>query len=473
VLRPLPATPAAGPAALQAAILFALGLGLRAWLIARYPPIFGGDAVTRLASRDHILLLHQLPALQASIHYLSRISTDAALFRGWMALLGAVAGVAFYYLATDLMGRAEAFWAALFFVTNPFVLAFSIVPYQEILMLAALAFAFHFFFAGKRAAASLCLGLACFTRYEAWAACPVLAVASGLERERGPAQFLKAGALFGWAPVAWIVYNAGLSPAGTKVLDASISAARLERYVYLGWITVKNTPIPELMLAGAGLWIVWKEGLLRKPRFAVLAAFLALFLASILFSAHGGVLGRERFVSAREAHLPIAATLLLAGLGLGWSGWHNGGAGARRLRFALAGAGVALGIFGAGRFVAQATAEPEVQLAYRTARYLDAALGPDDRALVLAKRFVYDAPTGMDLAPEDYRRVLIQSRLGQDQLLAAPPQSGKLPEWVVVWSNFSPADAEETRILGLLGAVLPAEVFRAGALTVRIYRMRP
>ncbi|HYM10006.1 MAG TPA: hypothetical protein VEU62_04705 [Bryobacterales bacterium] len=469
--RSFSAKPAAGPAASHAAILLISGLALRAWLIVRYPPIFGGDAVTRLANRERILILHQLPALQASIHYLSRISTDPLLIRCWMALLGAVAGVGFYYLATDLMDRAAAFWAALFFVANPLLLAYSIVPYQEILMLAALAFAFHFFFTENLPAASLCLAFACLTRYEAWAACPVLVVAAGIGHPGRPIEWLRAGALFGWAPLAWVLYNAGLSPAGTSVLTTSISALRLERYVYLVWITVKNTPLPELLLAGLGLWIVWKERWLRKPRFAVLAAFLVIFLVGILFSAHGSPLGPERFVSAREAHLPIAATILLAGLGLGWSGWRSG-LWTRRVQLALAAAGVALGIFTAARFVAQAAAEPQVQLAYRLARYLDATLRPGDRALVLAKAMLRDAPAGIDTSAEDYQRTLIQSRLGRDRLLPAPPP-GKLPEWIAVWSDFSPADAGEARVARLVGAVAPVQTFRAGALSVRVYRIPP
>src|SRR5262249_13045445 len=128
----------------------------------------------RLLNRDRILLSYQLPLLQIGIWSLSRISTDPLLIRVFMAALGAIAGVAFYLFASDFVDQQSAFWAALLFATNPFVVAISTVPYQEILMLAGLLFCFHFFYRERWFAASICLGLACFTRFESWLACPVL-----------------------------------------------------------------------------------------------------------------------------------------------------------------------------------------------------------------------------------------------------------------------------------------------------------
>jgi hypothetical protein len=89
---------------------------------------------------------------------------------------------------------------------------------------------------------------------------------------------------------------------------------------------------------------------------------------------------------------------------------------------------------------------------------------------------LYDAPpeidASIDTTPEDYQRTLIQSRLGPERLLALPP-AGKLPEWIVVWSDFLPADAGQERIRKLTEAASPVETFRAGALSVQVYRMRP
>ncbi len=96
-----------------------------------------------------------------------------------MAVIGAAVGAGFYLLARDLMDENAAFWGGLLMATNPFVVGYSIVPFQESLMLAALLLAFHFYYADRPVESSLCLALACFTRFEAWAAAPVLAYAYG------------------------------------------------------------------------------------------------------------------------------------------------------------------------------------------------------------------------------------------------------------------------------------------------------
>src|SRR5277367_3100759 len=39
--------------------------------------------------------------------------------------------------------------------------------------------------------------------------------------------------LFGWAPIAWIVFRHGLAPAGSFVLETNVSPQRFLRYAYL------------------------------------------------------------------------------------------------------------------------------------------------------------------------------------------------------------------------------------------------
>jgi hypothetical protein len=109
-------------------ILLALGFLIRVWLIHHYPIIFGGDSIVRLVNRDKILLSHQLPVLQAAIHYLGFLSLDPLLVRYFMAVAGAIAGWGFYLMAGALLGRTAAFAAALFFAVHPVLLAYSIVP---------------------------------------------------------------------------------------------------------------------------------------------------------------------------------------------------------------------------------------------------------------------------------------------------------------------------------------------------------
>jgi hypothetical protein len=106
-------------------------------IVARSPPLVypGGsrlDTVSRLAYPGRLLLAHQPPGLQATLYLLSRVSDDPLLARYGMAAVGALAGLGFYYLARDLDLRPT---AAFRFVTHPYILSLSTVPYNEILML--------------------------------------------------------------------------------------------------------------------------------------------------------------------------------------------------------------------------------------------------------------------------------------------------------------------------------------------------
>src|SRR5215831_5181238 len=229
-------------------------LALRLWLIFQFPIVFGGDSMLRLMHRDEVLLSYQLPLLQCFIWALSRFTTGALPVRIMMAVIGALAAVAFYYLAAELAGPRAALAGAILFATNPFITPVSIVPYQEILLLATIFAAFYFAVArtfslpcpdssghsfqhatqkecpdesghGRlkaRAtrnwiAAAIFLGLACFTRFEAWVACPVLAAAWFIDGPRTLRRAVLAAALFGTAPILWIAARHGLSPQGSFV----------------------------------------------------------------------------------------------------------------------------------------------------------------------------------------------------------------------------------------------------------------
>ena len=343
-----------------------------------YPPIFGGDTVLRLANRDKILLAYQLPLLQAFIYGISQVFSGVLAVRYFMALTGALAAVGFYKLTADFVGDRAALWAALLFASNPFLIQLSIVPFQEVPMLAALLFAFHFFFRRNLPATSVFLGLACLTRYEAWMAAPVLVVAHYARSNRSPLEGLKALALFGWAPLGWFLLHHGFSSPGTFVVELPQSFSRLVRYIYLGWITVKNTPIPALLLSVWGVWRIWKAGLRKQTDFLVLLVFLTLFAIGILFSAHGEEPNPERFVTAREAHLIIAAAVFCTGFAL-----TEG----RKVAIFLAFAGIVLGVVDAHRFIARDTSQPAIRLSYELAQFLDSTVKEPGRIAMLVKPF--------------------------------------------------------------------------------------
>src|SRR5262249_12312037 len=149
----------------------------------------------------------------------------------------------------------------------------SIVPYQEILLLGLLFGAFYFALRGTQAplpngrgsvsrvrvlseprplgsgasrwmAAAVFLALACLTRFEAWAACPVLRAAWFSDGPRTVRRAFPAAAMFGAAPIVWIAARHGLSPQGSFVLDRGITLARFARYTYLAAHTAVEATIP-------------------------------------------------------------------------------------------------------------------------------------------------------------------------------------------------------------------------------------
>src|SRR5258708_616630 len=370
---------------MKALAVFLIGFALAASIIFTNPIIFGGDTLLRLMNRDHLLMGHQLPMLQVLIAAVTKISANPIWVRYLDAVIGGITGVGFVCMIRDLFGEEWAFPAGLLFVSNPFFLALSTVPFQEMLMLAGLLFAFHFFYTEKWLAASLALGVACLTRYEAWAACPVLALAYIWHKDRSILGWLKAAVLFGWMPVVWILAKHGLSSPGHFVIESSLTFGRLQRYVYLGWIAAKNTQIPVLLLAMAGVWRLYKHRVLIDWRLPVHFAFLPLFLISIPFSSHGVMPDPERYVTAREAVIPIYFVILMSVIGLPlWPRWT----------WAIMAVSVVLGAIGGHLYVWRETSNPDLQLSYPFAKYLDGNMASGERALLLSKPITEDMLQG-------------------------------------------------------------------------------
>jgi Gpi18-like mannosyltransferase len=203
---------------MRAAWIFIAGLTLRLTLIARFPLVFGGDPMIRMLHPDRILASHQLPLLQIGIAAVSRLTTNYLAIMVAMAVIGAAVGVAFYLLAREFFDERVAFLAGLLLTSDPLVAAHSIVPYQESLMLVGVLLAFYFFYAERYVVSSMCLALGCFTRFEAWIAAPVLAAAYFWKHQRRAWAVVKGLALFGWAPVTWILFRGGLAPEGSYVI---------------------------------------------------------------------------------------------------------------------------------------------------------------------------------------------------------------------------------------------------------------
>ena len=456
---------------MRAALIFGFGLALRLALIFRFPLIFGGDPMRRMLHRDQFLVSHELPLLQIVVAAVSEVTHNYLAVQCAMAAIGAGVGVAFYLLARDLVDERVAFLGGLIMTTDPLVAAHSIVPYQESLMLVCVLLAFHYFYAERYVAASIWLALGCMTRYEAWIASPVLAVAYIFKRRRRPVDIVRGLALFGWAPIAWILFRGGLAPEGSYVIEANFALARLVRWVYLGYITAKFTPAIVIALGIAGAWFLWRDRVKWLARLWPLMVFVAMFTIAILFSAHGEQADPARRVASREAHLWIAAVVLLGVISLEKL---------PRYRGAVAALAIVFGVWGAYRYVAREASDPRLQLSYRVAKFFDRSVQPGERALVLSPPWdrsyfdfylqraretggeagyqaaVRNLAENADMSPPDYQRMLIHSRFDGWRLLA---QAEGCTEWIAVWSDYSPVPRD----------LPPAmEVLRAGNLSVRI-----
>jgi hypothetical protein len=466
--------------------IFGAGLLLKIALIVLFPALYGGDTVLHLRNHQSILLGHQPPMLQILIFASYKITAVPMFFRGVMALIGAAAGAGFYLLCGRIVSQEAAFWAALFFVSNPFLNEISIVPFQEILMLGALCFCAYFYAAGQIAAASLLLGIACLTRYEAWIACPMLLLHYWACHRFEPRKLLPAFGLFCWAPLLWLSGHLGLSSPGTYVIEMPRSALRLVRWLYLVWVSLKGTPVLVVLLSLLGLYAVYKRRLFRQKAVFFFGCFAGVFLVAVLCSAHGvprpGSKGTESFVTSREATLIVGYILLLAGMGVEYLLQTR-----RQLAVWLGGTAVVLGIAQSAHFVAKQTSQPDVALSYSAARYLSTHVSQADRVLVLAKAFTendwkaylqkieqLDGERGLaearsrlrqaDLSPISFQRIAVQTSVPERQLSAsADPAS---VQWIVVWSNY-------TGPIGLperLRRFRQAKELHAGSLQVRILR---
>lgn len=488
-------------AARDVALVFAAGLAVRLYLIHRYPIVFGSDPIVRLAKGDHIVLAHQLPLLQMLLHYLRAWSTRLLPVQCLMAVVGAVAGVGFYLLMTNLVPTNVACDAALLFTTVPRILADSIVPNQEILMLAGMLFAFHYAFRERWGLASVSLGAACLTRYEAWLACPIIAAAYIRQAGLEPQTLTTAAALFGWAPLGWIAYNRGVTPRGSYAVEWTTNPERLLRWVHLGAVTVRGAGLPALFLAALGIVEFLRARLFTAQPYQMLLAMLPLLLIALLFSAHGMGEHPDRYVTEREAQIPLGAVAVLAGLGLGTlSHFQN----------ETAVGSAILGLWMADRYVRRATADPHFALSYRVARYLTQHVAPGEVVAVLARmvevepylarlerqrglgpvRDVLRIVRSIGTTPPDYDRILVHSGLEKDRLLSygslslgrfagvgapyfssEPVQPVRRPQWVVVWSDFTPTNALEAELAGEVAARAPHEVFQQDGVWVRLYSL--
>ena len=486
------------PSWLELLAIFLLGLLIRIAFIHLHPAIYGGDTLVRIMNPDRVLLAYQLPLLQLLIYLTNRVSSDPLLIRYLMSLIGALAGVAFYLLSATLVDRPAARFASVFFVFSPFLLVHSIVPYQEILMLLFLCLGLHCTLrptsfppwtrgdltgvqevAGQKNLsltpslskdgehrfqprivwATLFLGLACLTRYEAWVVTAAVGLYYAGTRLNGRSPFsvlqllVRTMALFGWAPLLWILLHRGISPQGTYVLEGPATWERLWRVPYIGAMALYHAGPIVGCLALLGLLTFWQQSLWKKPGIQIVLAAAALLMLSLVFSAHGVEPDPQRYVTDREAHWFVLFAFWAAALGLSGPKQrrmsssetsHSEPATDSRNRrigqyLALVLA-VVWGTFQTDRYIKRLLADQNLILDYAVAQHLEQNLSDGQVALVFAqpmpprsaqqyldKVYSQGGTQALEVArrqladlnsgPLDYSRVVVNTRRRRNQIL--------------------------------------------------------
>jgi hypothetical protein len=541
-----------------------LGLLVRIAFVHVHPAIYGGDTLARIMNADRILLAYQLPLLQLLIYLANLVSGEPLLIRYLMSLVGALAGAAFYLFSATLLDRPTARLASLFFIFNPFLLVHSIVPYQEILMLLFLCLGLHCLLrstsvprwtrgelrgvegndtrtnhslttlskgGGRRLQpsigwASLLLGLACLTRYEAW----VIAATAGLYyvgtlKDGSPRNtirlLMRTIALFGWAPLLWILLHRGVSPQGTYVLEGLASWARLWRIPYVAAMALVHAGPVVGLLAVFGLLTFWKSSLWHRREIQMVLGAAALLMLSLVFSAHGVEPDPQRYVTDREAHWFVLFPLWAAAVGLMEIQQRlilRGDASHSKTSIISQSLGVTVSCFililavawGASqtdRYIKRLLTDQNLHLDYAVAQHLEKGLPQGSKALIFAKPLPSEATQDyfdkvsrqggtaalevarrqlaeLNSGPLDYSRIVVNTHLRKDQLIDASKLRVDVPDaasflsqnhvgLAVIFSDYPTQAAETRHLLDYLNQRgKPQATLKDGALQVSIVEVR-
>jgi hypothetical protein len=262
--------------------------------------------------------------------------------------------------------------------------------------------------------------------------------------------------LFGWAPLLWILLHRGVSPQGTYVLEEPATWTRLWRIPYVTAMALHHAGPVVGLLASFGLLTFWKASLWRKREIQMVLAAAALLMLSLVFSAHGVEPDPQRYVTDREAHWFVLFLFWAAALGLfdikqrlmPWAETSHSQppTASRNLRIAIYYLALILAVvWGAvqtDRYVKRLLSDQNLNLDYAVAQHLESNLPHGSNALVFAQPLPPDATQeyfdkvylqggaqALDVArrqlaeinsgPLDYSRVVVNTRLGKNQILDA------------------------------------------------------
>lgn len=417
------------------------------WLVlVRYPVIYGGDPIVRLTNWEHLRLAYQLPLMQVVVHLTTHLSPHPFLLRLVLVVIAALGACGMARLTAAVFGAESGVYAGLLFASNHFLIYLGNAPYQEILELTLLLWGLSLIFGAPckaaQAAGYLLLAAACWTRYEGW----FVALSGALlrviqQRPRTPRALLLA-APFALGPLAWVIANAGLSPAGTMVLDPEFHLARLWRIPYVLGASLHHTTSVVALLALLGLVAWWRDPERRHkpPLVETLLLSAAFFLLALPLSAHGVQPDPDRYVTNREIHFLLPCWFLLAAAGLRWllsrvaAAPAAGAALVFLVVFAYEG-------YATKRILDQSVNEGNLQLDLQLTWGIAARLGPDQSALIFARPF----------PPEETQHFLetVRRRQGEAGVQAAREMMARTNIWPMdyarIWVHAPQAHAPRLR----------------------------
>ncbi len=445
--------------------LILFSLTLRCIVLLAFPAPYGNDGFGRIYFSDQLFLSHWLPLTQLIVQLGAQLSDGILPIRLLFAVCGSLAACGFYLYLRLFLDRGLALLGGLLFSVNPLYLMLSLMPYQDVLFLglfyAALAVLLRKTPPLRSHLGSLLYGLASLTRYESWFLIPLLIFwKARIENPGSPLSgkirgLLRATIFFAWAPLLWFflsfIHWGRWDGFLFQTQDQSFYAWNphgdliwiveyLARMLY--WIGLFGSPI---VLFSAWTLFSWISGGERPyPAQRLLMLFGSLVLFFFLF-----IIGKEHDTVFRFVTIPLSIVLLMTVVGLGkardWMAkrkpdW-SGRLGPVELVFLF----TALIVYAAVP-MASLDGNAEFSDPFLIARHLDAIVQADQKVLVVADR----SRDLSDAAPLAYQRVVAQSRLGRDRILAAgllqSDDPAKLSEYareagiayLVIFENFEP-----------------------------------
>lgn len=441
--------------------IFILSVLIRLLLVITNPGMYGGDTVFRAVNSDMVFLAYNLPLLQFLIYITAKLSSLPHAITCLMILIGSIGCCGIYLMTTRLFDRTVARLAAILFVTNPFILVYSIVPYQEILMISQLFFAAYFFLNGEKGyniyLSSFSIGMACLTRYEAWLAGMAMAFIYIIRKFNKTNLLLtlktalRAGLLFCWAPIAWIVLNGGINPEGTFVLDEGFTFGRLIRIPYVITKTVYHSTPAVALIGLIGFIIIILSGRRKDRKLLAIFGYFLLFLTTLTIWGHDYPDG-TKLVTEREIHIPISIFLICAGYGvveiLKWLYTlpilNTPATSRAKLVKGIVTITMLLFIISfplkmAYDEVSLRSSDPGIMVSHSAAKFIDKTMKTGEKALILAREWPqallesalqnkigHNNPDAMRTAskikdrfalPYDYQRLVVSSRYGKNELV--------------------------------------------------------